>query len=113
MTSRNEKRRRTTGRQTTNSFLSLPHHVLNHENFRCLSPKATKLAIDIASQYRGNNNGDLCATLSVMQSRGWNSSDQLNKAKKELLEKGRHMAGQTGWISQEGQLVCIDMVSNR
>jgi hypothetical protein len=87
MTSRNEKRRRITGRQTTNSFLSLPHHVLNHENFRCLSPRATKLAIDIAAQYRGNNNGDLSATLSLMRDRGWNSSDQLDKAKKELVRK--------------------------
>ena len=87
MTSRNEKRRRITGRQTTNSFLSLPHHVLNHENFRCLSPRATKLAIDIAAQYRGHNNGDLSATLSLMRDRGWNSSDQLDKAKKELVGK--------------------------
>jgi hypothetical protein len=87
MTSRNEKRRRITGRQTTNSFLSLPHHVLNHENFRCLSPRATKLAIDIAAQYRGSNNGDLCAPLSLMRDRGWNSSDQLDKAKKELVRK--------------------------
>ena len=87
MTSRNEKRRRITGRQTTNSFLSLPHHVLNHENFRCLSPRATKLAIDIAVQYRGSNNGDLCAPLSLMRDRGWNSSDQLDKAKKELVGK--------------------------
>ena len=86
MTSRNEKRRRITGRQTTNSFLSLPHHVLNHENFRCLSPRATKLAIDIAAQYRGSNNGDLSATLSLMRDRGWNSSDQLDKAKKELVK---------------------------
>ena len=87
MTSRNEKRRRITGRQTTNSFLSLPHHVLNHENFRCLSPRATKLAIDIAAQYRGSNNGDLCAPLSLMRDQGWNSSDQLDKAKKELVRK--------------------------
>ena len=87
MTSRNEKRRRITGRQTTNSFLSLPHHVLNHENFRCLSPRATKLAIDIAAQYRGSNNGDLSATFSLMKNRGWNSCDQLDKAKKELVAK--------------------------
>ena len=87
MTSRNEKRRRITGRQTTNSFLSLPHHVLNHENFRCLSPRATKLAIDIAVPYRVSNNGDLCAPLSLMRDRGWNSSDQLDKAKKELVGK--------------------------
>jgi len=66
----------------------LPFHVLNHERFVSLSPRATKLVIDIASQYRGNNNGDLCAPLSVMRRRGWTSSDQLHKAKTELIEKG-------------------------
>ena len=87
MTNRNERRRRIKGRQTTNSFLSLPHHVLDHETFKTLSTRATKLLVDIAAQYRGNNNGDLSATLSLMRDRGWNSSDQLNKAKKELVEK--------------------------
>ena len=87
MTTRNERRRLVKGRQTTNSFLGLPHHVLDHDNFRTLSPKATKLLIDIAAQYRGNNNGDLSATLSLMRDRGWNSSDQLDKAKKELVGK--------------------------
>ena len=84
MTSPNERRRLVKGRQTTGSFLRLPHHVLQHDNFRTLSPKATKLLIDIAAQYRGSNNGDLCAPFSLMKKRGWNSNDQLDKAKKEL-----------------------------
>ena len=87
MTTRHQRRRRIKRRQTTNPFLSLPHHVLQHETFKTLSPKATKLLIDIAAQYRGNNNGDLSATLSLMRDRGWNSSDQLDKAKKELVGK--------------------------
>ena len=87
MTSRNERRRLIKGRQTTGAFLRLPHHVLQHETFKTLSPRATKFLIDIAAQYRGNNNGDLSATLSLMRDRGWNSSDQLDKAKKELVGK--------------------------
>ena len=87
MTSPNERRRLVKGRQTTGSFLGLPHHVLDHDNFRTLSPKATKLLIDIAAQYRGSNNGDLCATFSLMKKRGWNSNDQLDKAKKELIKR--------------------------
>jgi len=87
MTSRNELRRLVKGRQTTGSFLRLPHHVLQHETFKTLSTRATKLLIDIAVQYRGSNNGDLSATLSLMRDRGWNSSDQLDKAKKELVGK--------------------------
>ena len=87
MTSPNERRRLVKGRQTTGSFLRLPHHVLQHETFKTLSTRATKLLIDIAAQYRGNNNGDLSATLSLMRDRGWKSSDQLDKAKKELVGK--------------------------
>ena len=87
MTTRNELRRRIKGRQTTSPFVMFPCHVLDHEVFKTLSKRATKLVIDIAAQYRGHNNGDLCAPLSLMRKRGWNSSDQLEKAKNELIEK--------------------------
>ena len=87
MTTRNELRRRIKGRQTTSPFVMFPYHVLGHPNFKTLSTKATKLVMDLAAQYRGHNNGDLCAPLSLMRERGWNSSDQLQKAKKELIER--------------------------
>ena len=87
MNAHNLKRLRIKGRRTTSFFVMFPYHVLDHEVFKTLSKRATKLVIDIAAQYRGSNNGDLCATLSLMRKRGWNSSDQLEKAKKELIEK--------------------------
>jgi hypothetical protein len=52
--------------------------------------------IDLLAQFRGYNNGDLAATLNMMQERGWNSSDQLNKAKKELV--GRDII----WVTRQG-----------
>ena len=100
MTVRNEKRRRNMGRQTTQPFLSLPHNVLDHDSFRTLSPRATKLLIDIAAQYRGYNNGDLCAPLSVMRKRGWKSSDQLFKARKELLDRGLILTSRQGGLNK-------------
>ena len=100
MTVRNEKRRRNMGRQTTQPFLSLPHNVLDHDSFRTLSPRATKLLIDIAAQYRGYNNGDLCAPLSVMKNRGWKSSDQLFKARKELLDRGLILTSRQGGLNK-------------
>ena len=112
MTSRNETRRRLTGRQTTHSFVRFPHELLNHRNFSTLSPRATKLLIDIASQYNGRNNGDLCAPLSKMRNRGWNSSDQLFKAKKELEGKGLIRVSRQGGTEQV-QSVCHDMVLDR
>ena len=100
MTARNEKRRRNMGRQTTQPFLSLPHNVLDHESFRTLSPRAAKLLIDIAAQFRGYNNGDLCAPLSVMKKRGWKSSDQLFKARKELLDRGLILTSRQGGLNK-------------
>ena len=96
MASTNELRRRIKGRQTTKSFVMFPHDVLQHETFKSLSPRATKLLMDIASQYRGNNNGDLCAPLSIMKERGWKSSDLLNRAKKELLRSGLVVVSRQG-----------------
>ena len=87
MSSRNEQRAGQTGRWPLPPFIRLPKYVVNHKDFSTLSGRATKLLIDVAVQYRGTNNGDLCAPLSLMRERGWNSSDQLNKAKKELVER--------------------------
>ena len=87
MSSRTQQMRRNKGRMMTDSFVRIPHHVINHEHFRSLSTRATKLLIDLLAQYRGYNNGDLAATLKMMRARGWNSSDQLQKAKNELIEK--------------------------
>ena len=88
MSRRNERHLRAKGRWTSGSFLSLPHNLLRHENFKCLRAKPTKLLIDIAVQYRGTNNGDLCAPLSIMRERGWSSNEQLFRARNELVERG-------------------------
>lgn len=76
------------GRATSGGFLALPHAVLDSESFRGLSAYAVKLLIDIASQYRGQNNGDFTAAWSLMEKRGWKSRDTLGKALRELLEAG-------------------------
>ena len=94
--------RRNKGRMMTDSFVRIPHHVINHEHFRSLSPRATKLLIDLLAQYRGYNNGDLAATLKMMQERGWNSSDQLQKAKNELIEKDVIIVARQGGRNKAG-----------
>ena len=62
----------------------LRHDVMDSPNYRALSHRAVRLLMDIARQYNGSNNGDLCATFSVMKPRGWTSKDQLWKALEEL-----------------------------
>ena len=100
MSSRSQQIRRNKGRMMTDSFVRIPHHVINHENFRTLSCRATKLLIDLLAQYRGYNNGDLCAPLSLMRERGWNSSDQLQKAKNEVIEKDVIIVTRQGGINK-------------
>ena len=55
--------------------------------FATLSPRATKLFLDLAGQYNGYNNGDLSLARSLLKDRGWTSHDMLNRARDELLER--------------------------
>lgn len=69
-------------------FLQLPSVCINSPQFVQLKPRAVKLFLDFLAQYNGSNNGDLSACWKYMYARGWTSSDQLDKAKKELLAGG-------------------------
>lgn len=75
------------GRRINGKFLAIPETVYNHNDFKSLSKRALKLLIDLLTQYNGCNNGDLCASMTLMKRRGWKSNDQRTKALKELLEK--------------------------
>lgn len=100
-------REKVKGRKSGHSFLRLIHPLLDHPNFYSLSPRAVKLLIDIASQYRGSNNGDLCATYSVMKKRGWSSNDQLQKGLKELLERGWLIQTRQGYRPRVASLYAL------
>ena len=76
------------GRNKTPPFVMLRKDVITSEQYANLSYKAIKLLIDVLEQYNGNNNGDLCITMSVMKKKGWRSSGTLHSAKNELSEKG-------------------------
>lgn len=69
-------------------YAPLYYCVLRSQVYANLSAYAVKLLNDLLSQYYGSNNGDLCATFSVMQKRGWKSKGTLNRAVKELLDIG-------------------------
>ena len=96
----NERRRRLKGRQSTKSFVMFPHELLEHVSVSHLSPRGAKLLLDIAVQYNGHNNGDLCAPLSLMKKRSWNSSDQLFKARKELVDRGLIATSRQGGLNK-------------
>lgn len=88
MTSRTRSRKKTTGKGGDGGFMALPHAVANSHNWLKLSPYSIKLLIDLFVQYKGTNNGDLCATWSMMVLRGWKSKATLHKALTELEHYG-------------------------
>lgn len=67
------------------AFVSVPLSVLNSRAYLTTSAYSRMLLFDLLSQYRGNNNGDLCAAWKLMRPRGWRSESTLDKAKRELL----------------------------
>ena len=69
-------------------FVALPLSVLNGMEYLGLNSYARMLLVDLAVQYRGNNNGDLSMAFKQMKLRGWKSEDTLSKAKRDLLEAG-------------------------
>lgn len=70
------------------AFISVPLSVLNSRAYIEASAHARMLLLDLFAQYRGDNNGDLCAAWKLMKLRGWKSEATLHQAKKDLLRLG-------------------------
>ena len=75
-------------RREKGAFLAVPRVVIESKHYMRLSHLAIRLLFDLYVQYRGNNNGDLCAAWPIMKARGWRSSCSLFKAKQELIRTG-------------------------
>lgn len=89
-------RRKHKGRRESGTFLSFPHAVMDSPNWRRCSATAIKLLCDLARQYNGHNNGDLCAALSMLRSRGWSSPETVVNAHRELEHYGLIMLTKQG-----------------
>lgn len=68
-------------------YLSIRAEVFNSEAWAKTSAWGIRLIMDLAAQYNGINNGDLCATWNIMRVRGWKSRATLYKAQQELIKK--------------------------
>jgi hypothetical protein len=83
-----ERRRHAKSKREPGGFVAMPYIVIRSDQFARLSAHAIKLLVDLLAQYHGDNNGDLCATWTVMHPRGWRSRDTLEQALAELVERG-------------------------
>jgi hypothetical protein len=82
------KKSRTQRKWGGGPFVPIQHRFLKSRTLAGLSPFAAKLLLDLLAFYSGHNNGDLCCTWALMRPRGWKSKATLEKARRELLNKG-------------------------
>lgn len=88
---KNAKEKRDGGR-----FLSMPVEVMRSVAYTQLGSSAKVLLFELLLQYRGDNNGDLCAAHSMLRERGFPSESTLFAARKELKESGLVWVTRTG-----------------
>jgi len=69
-------------------FVALPWAVLDSPAYQGLSHPARSLLLELARQFVKDNNGRLLASMAYLEKRGWNSSDVVTRAKRELLAAG-------------------------
>lgn len=84
---RNTRKRIDTGRDS-GGFIALPWSVVDCLAYAKLSHPARSLLMEIARQFVRDNNGRLLASATYLRKRGWNSSDVISRAKRELINAG-------------------------
>lgn len=75
---------------------------MDEADFRQLSYKSKSLLMIFAYQYRGNNNGDLTAALSILRDWGWKRDATISSAVKELLAANLIIRSRDGRFSNPG-----------
>ena len=78
------KRAKATGRKESGPFLAVPKRMLDSPNYTKLTFKARAMLLELARQYNGSNNGDLCATYNTLKDRGFGSKETIFDAIREL-----------------------------
>ena len=69
------------------NFAGIPRYAIECDAFKSLRGNSVKLLVLLASQYKGNNNGDLTITHSINK-RDFKSSQTMYSARDELEKKG-------------------------
>lgn len=77
------------------------------EDYKGLSFSARSLLLELAYQYRGNNNGDLSATFSMLKPKGFGSPATINKALRELEAARMIQKSREGRFMNPGGICCL------
>jgi hypothetical protein len=84
---RNKTNKGDSGRDA-GGFVAVPWSVLDCQAYALLSHPARSLLTEFSRQFVRDNNGRLLASSAHLKTRGWNSSDVISRAKRELLNAG-------------------------
>ena len=85
----NKRNQKLSDKINGSNFQPLRYDFINSSARISLSSSASKLLLDVMSQYIGHNNGDLCCAYDgIMKPLGWRSEATLRKAIKELQAAG-------------------------
>jgi hypothetical protein len=95
------------GTKYNEGFTGIVHSVFESPAFAALSPHACKLLLELAGQYRGNNNGNLTVAWSVVKKRGWKSRTTLWRCKAELIEAGFVYVTRKGHMPSTCELLAL------
>ena len=94
-------------KRDSGAFISVPLSVVNSKVYCMASSHARMLLFDLFAQYRGNNNGDLCAAWKLMKPRGWRSQETLANAKRQLLDLGLIVEARKGARPNKASLYAV------
>jgi hypothetical protein len=100
-------RARYKGSKITEPFTAIFRSVFESAAFIALSPHACKLLLELAGQYRGDNNGNLTVAWSVVSKRGWRSRTTLWRCKAELIEAGFVYVTRKGHMPSTCELLAL------
>ena len=91
----------------TEPFFAVFRSVFESPAFTALSPHACKLLLELASQYRGDNNGNLTVAWSIVSKRGWRSRTTLWRCKHELIQAGFVFVTRVGHFPSTCELLAL------
>lgn len=85
---RGDQRRKKSSGRDAGGFVALPWSVLDSKAYLGLSHPAKALLLEVARQYRSDDNGRMLLSGKYLATRGWNSPEVIVRAKRELLNAG-------------------------
>lgn len=95
------------GHKLNEPFVPIYRSVFEAPDFYGLSSFAAKLLLELISQYKGDNNGNLTAAWSLLKERGWRSKVTLWRAKMELIEAGFVYVTRKGRLPNTCELLAL------